>query len=494
MIKCLIAVTGLAFALTLLSETAMACSCAGAPTPCAAFRSTPIVFAGLVVSIDERKTEISRLGETGTIRTGLVAHFAVEESFKGIGSKEVDVATGGGHGDCGFDFRVGERYLVYAYPTEGEALESAVARTVTGDPQEPSRPGRLQTNICTRTDQLSRAQDDVELIRALIAGKPQTRIFGTVSEAVRKLGTYEYDIDPIGPVVGTAIIVEGEKGKFETRTDSAGHFVIKDPPPGTYAVRLVYPPHYGPLFPFGNVDSVEVTREDCSAEANYTLQVDGRIGGRVFEGESKVVNRQVQVSIVSLATADNAIPLVESRSEYTDEQGRYEFDGVPPGTYLLGVSIADVPSKNTPYSRTYYPNSSDRSAAMTIRLEKGQKLTEMDFHLSPRLAERSLTGVVLLANGKPASGADVRIYDIDDPEDRVFGFDAETDAQGRFTIPCLSGRRYRVHAYLSEDYLAGTGVQSIPLEVDSASDARPLTLVLSQPGIFLRQLKPAVKK
>lgn len=88
----------------------------------------------------------------------------------------------------------------------------------------------------------------------------------------------------------------------------------------------------------------------------------------------------------------------------------------------------------------------------------------------------------------------MRIYDSEDPEDTIFGFEAKTDSQGRFTIACLSGRRYRLHAYVSENYLAGTGVQSLPLDVDTGSVGRPLTLVLSRPGIFLRQLQPAPAK
>lgn len=493
MIRPLFTLGCLAFALALLAQPAMACSCVGPPPPCAAFRSTPVVFAGLVESIEEQKMEVTRLGTTGTVRTGLVAHFAVEEAFKGIDSRKVDVETGGGNGDCGFDFRVGERYLVYAYPSEGASLESAVSRTVVGGKRSPA--GGLETSICTRTKHVSRAQDDLELIRALVAGKPQTRIFGTVSEMFRKLGTYEFNIDRVGPVADATIVIEGERGKFETRTDAAGRFVVIEPPAGRYSVRLVYPEHYGPLFSFDeNPVDVEVTQEGCSAEVHFDVQVDGRISGRVFEGESRPVNKEVRVSLVSLETADKAVPLVESRSEYTDEEGRYEFEGIAPGKYLLGVSIADVPSRNTPYARTYYPNAGERSGATTIQVGKGQKLTGMDFHLAPRLAETSLKGVVLLENGKPASGAEVRIYDSEDPEDAIFGFEAKTDSQGRFTIACLSGRRYRLHAYLSEDYLAGTGVQSLPLDVGAGSVGRPFTLVLSKPGIFLSQLQPAPAK
>ena len=64
--------------------------------------------------------------------------FEVEGLFKGALSSEVAVLTGIGRGDCGYQFQVGEKYLVYAYGKNG-----------------------LETNICTRTTNLSRADADL---------------------------------------------------------------------------------------------------------------------------------------------------------------------------------------------------------------------------------------------------------------------------------------------------------------------------------------------
>ena len=176
------------------------------------------MFVGLVTSTQEDRVDIMRFGQKENIRTGLLAHFTIEESLKGINQKTVDVATGGGGGDCGYPFKSGERYLVYAYKSEGAALDASISRTVIGGSSGMAAP--LTANICSRTRPLSEATDDIELIRALNLGRPQTRIFGQVSQLARKLGIYEYDMDYVGPMAGLMIKAEGENSRFEATTDS----------------------------------------------------------------------------------------------------------------------------------------------------------------------------------------------------------------------------------------------------------------------------------
>src|SRR5262245_20979188 len=79
-------------------DVAVAWTCMDSRSPCAAFKGTPVVFVGLVTSIEEDKVDIVRFGEQESVRTGLLAHFTVEEQLKGIKLKTVDVATGGGSG------------------------------------------------------------------------------------------------------------------------------------------------------------------------------------------------------------------------------------------------------------------------------------------------------------------------------------------------------------------------------------------------------------
>ena len=193
------------------------------------------------------------------------------------------------------------------------------------------------------------------------------------------------------------------------------------------------------------------------------------------------------MSIVTLESSIKGMAGVESRSEYTKNLGRYEFDGLLPGKYLLGISIADAPQKHTPYATIYYPNTPDRMQARVFTLERGQKLTNINFRLPAKLPEIILSGTVVDAEGHPVVEADVDIVDQEDPDETLFGEDVKTDKQGRFTIRGFNGRRYFLHAWKAKDYFEGTGAQSDLIPVDTNAATPAVKLVLNQPGIFRKK-------
>jgi protocatechuate 3,4-dioxygenase beta subunit len=445
------------------------------------------VFVGLVTSIEEDRVDIVRFGQKASIRTGLLAHFTIEEPLKGIKEKTIDVATGGGGGDCGYPFKSGERYLVYAYKSEGAALDSNISRTIIGGRSGMAAP--LTASVCGRTRRLDAALDDVELIRALNAGRPETRIFGRISQSARRLGIYKYNIDSVGPLAGVLIKAEGASGQYEATTDSTGRYRFSGLRPGKYKIKVSLPNGFGPLFDLiGTVANAEITPETCGAEVDFSAQIDGRITGHVFDADGKPVADQVQVSIVSLESSGKGIALAESRSEYTKREGWYEFEGLLPGKYLLGVSIAEAPDKHSPYPTFYYQQTSDRAQAQVFTLAVGQKLKDIDLHLPAQLSRMTLSGVVLRSNGQPAIDTQVDIFDEEDPSRPLgFGVDVKTDKDGLFTIQCLKGRRYLLHAWKDQNYFAGAGEQSELIAVDTNTTAGSLKLVLSRPGLFIPQ-------
>jgi hypothetical protein len=90
------------------------------------------VFSGRVLEISHDPQNFYR-----TVK------FKVEKSWKGTLPEETTVVTGLGGGDCGYRFEVGEKYLVYAYG---------------------SNENKLETNICQRTAKLSDATEDVKIL------------------------------------------------------------------------------------------------------------------------------------------------------------------------------------------------------------------------------------------------------------------------------------------------------------------------------------------
>lgn len=141
-------------ALLLCGSTLLACSCIGKANVKEARKSADVVLVGKVIS--EETIQITRLSEFTTFPIHVKRYmFEVEATFKRTRTKKGDtviIYTGMGHGDCGFPFVVGEKYVVYG------ADEDVRASRFYGDKPLTGR-GIYWTNICTRT----RAFDEGEV-------------------------------------------------------------------------------------------------------------------------------------------------------------------------------------------------------------------------------------------------------------------------------------------------------------------------------------------
>jgi len=462
---------------------AMACECGETPSPVESFQKTPVVFVGLVNSVDEGFADMQRGGDTVKVRVGLTAHFSVEEALKGVSGTNVDVVTGGGGGDCGYDFKVGERYLVYAYRSEAETLNSSVSRTVIGGVERSAPKGNavLGASICSRTRRLAYAQEDIDLIHAVLNNKPTNRIFGVVNDYITKLGEVATPDITVKPMAGLTVKAEGSEGQYQTTTDAEGHFRLEALKPGKYRLSFVLPSGYGMLFSFEKSEfDVEVKPGFWSQEFRLQVKVDGHLSGRVYDTQGKPVGRNVRVSIIRAESAGSEPPATQSRNKYTNPQGEYDFDGVPPGRYILGVSIADAPDKWTPYPSLYYPSGSSPSQATVLSVGMGEKLAGLDIHLPTPLEERMIEGVAVFEDGTPVVKAKVMLYDRQQTSRWIDGSEAETDSQGHFRVKGYRGRHYRVRAYVAENYSYGMGKHFEEVEVGSEDDGAPIKLVMKK--------------
>jgi|GEM_PF-2556305 len=112
--------------------SAFACSCV-TRTLTEEFNGSSAVFAGEVVDIANTSSGHDPSGH------GYKVTFEVDRSWKGISGERASVYTGMGGGDCGYSFKIGEKYLVYTYnPAEIQA-----------------------TGICNRTQILAEADEDL---------------------------------------------------------------------------------------------------------------------------------------------------------------------------------------------------------------------------------------------------------------------------------------------------------------------------------------------
>lgn len=198
--------------LVLRAPTLLACDCMSAGAPCRAFASAPAVFSG-------RVTHLTSVGRG----TDTVVHFAVREAFRGVPATTVEVSTGNGGGDCGYPFRVGGEYLVYA---------------VTDAPS-----GALTTSICQRTRPLSEAADDLEYLRAKDDPSHRFGIEGVINAVERDRRN---NTGPAVPLAGVTVVVEGGQGRTTAVTRPDGRFTVWGLVPGPYRLTPAFSSRFLP--------------------------------------------------------------------------------------------------------------------------------------------------------------------------------------------------------------------------------------------------------
>jgi len=227
----------IALAAAMLVPAAQACDCGDPGPPCHAFENIPVVFVGLVSQLSELRIPAGTAGRMD-FYTNYLVRFDVEESFRGQQRKFIEVTTGFGGGDCGFPFRIGERYLVYA--------------------ADFPRIGRLYTGICSRTKALSEAAVDLDYLRRRGDPRLGAGIEGTIVELERDPKTN--NTNTRGMMQAVRVVVESGGRKWEATTDDRGWFRFWGLPPGEYTVRGVLPRNF---VPEAAVTKLRITSASC---------------------------------------------------------------------------------------------------------------------------------------------------------------------------------------------------------------------------------------
>jgi hypothetical protein len=187
--------------LLLVPRATFACSCIGAIPLCQSFWQADVVFSGEVLSFEQIDAK-QLFGRR-------VARIRVDRVWRGQVRGTIEVTTGAGGGDCGYAFRPGTGYLVYAYKTKD---------------------GRFTTTICSPTKLLQKATADLAYFKE--AEKPSTggRIYGVAH--------FETKGSDLKPAKGVSIALAGESQTRTAVTKEDGTFEFTNLPVGEYSVHM----------------------------------------------------------------------------------------------------------------------------------------------------------------------------------------------------------------------------------------------------------------
>ena len=436
------------FTILTFAPISKACTCGGLPSgnpACQAYWYTPVIFSGKAVQIEPDG------GDSG-IGGGFDNHvqFAIDESFKGISGATAEVSTPRDSAACGYPFKVGESYMVYAYQ---------------------DKDGKLSVGLCGRTIPMSGAAEDIAYFKSIPTLKP----LGTIGGIIYDVGPRKENEVRAPPIQALKVTAEGPKGTVETRTDESGKYRFADLEPGEYLVKLSAPKGFFPLI---DEHKVKVIAKGCSFYDGVFAR-NTVISGRVTDEDGKPASKLL-ASLVPANTIDDKTQKDNLFVEI-DELGNYIFRSIPAGRYYVGFRLDGISGDNSAYPRTFYPGTQNIAEAAVIAIADGESIDGLNFQLPKKLASRKIEGVVVYPDGKPARNP----YICFEVAEYLTGAicspaNGEISKDGHFSFTRLDGLKYRIHVHV--DLPGSQYLHAKPVEIPANGAVSNLKLVLSEPG------------
>jgi protocatechuate 3,4-dioxygenase beta subunit len=421
---------------------AHACSCMESGPACQAFWTTAAVFDATVVAIENIETDELLGGDLRRFTRRLVK-LDVRKGWKGVTAGPLEVVTNPDEASCGFEFRLSGRYLIFADDRRVD--------------------GRMTVSRCSATRAYDGTGDAAAFLASLEAPPKGGRVFGTVTLTQNSFGTTpRIDRKP----VEVPVRLSGG-GRTVTTTSTGGRYAFDALAPGRYVVDFLGPAGYGGWAPSREI---EIQNARACAETNFSMSPDGRITGRVIDA----AGRGIAGVHVEVTGADVPVPEYGGSGSVSDLNGFFEFRSLPPGRYLVGTNLQDLPSQYRPYARVMYPG--DDSAPQIIELALGQAADLGQWTLPPPLQVVRISGIVVKPDGTPAAGAYVGLWDrTGNPLSAARGAGGTTtNANGEFVIDGRLGREYTFHVR----YGSGPGLKFSAPRITAREGLPPVRIVI----------------
>ena len=128
----------------LLSNEAKACTCIGERTVKDEIKNKDAVFVGIITESEEMRIYDTLSPNKTIFRVEMKYTIVIETVYKGRQiSDTAFIFTGSGSGDCGYNFKIGQKYIVYAGHLKTEDRYNGQVYI--------DKKSAFYTTICTRT-------------------------------------------------------------------------------------------------------------------------------------------------------------------------------------------------------------------------------------------------------------------------------------------------------------------------------------------------------
>jgi large repetitive protein len=277
-------------------------------------------------------------------------------------------------------------------------------------------------------------------------------------------------------VASATVYVDSDSAEYWTTSDASGNFAISGLAPGAYNVRAEKD---GFSLAGG---SPLVTLNGTSSGPWLALRMlRASVQGTATVGSTLARNAAVYLYVW------NGMSWTFYNNTSADAQGRYYFYDLSGGEFIVGCPGG--PTSAGWVDPSYYESASTISSATSLSLNATSTQTA-DLHLT--LSTPRLTGKVSKPDGKPASGAQVGVFQYNSGKWQPIGAGALAGADGSYAFYAISPGEYRVGAYLTQKttiwtpsfYATGAPSASkvdsaTSVAVDSSSTASGIDIVLS---------------
>jgi protocatechuate 3,4-dioxygenase beta subunit len=222
-------------------------------------------------------------------------------------------------------------------------------------------------------------------------------------------------------------VITGPDGRFTARLEPRTYRVGFSDPTGVYAEQY----YTGAVTLASAADVVVMSNaiDDVSAQ----LRRGGRISGSVQDGAASA-----SAGVAAYTRVAAEWQLV--RETNADAKGRYEFIGLPPGTYH--VCLAGAWDFRTGAQLCYEQRQGGAQYATDVLVVEGQMTGGIDIAVAGFVDLATLRGTVRDTNGAPLAGINVEANTWLNPD--YTGTAARTDANGSYTLSASAPTEYQI--------------------------------------------------